>query len=475
VTTQQTQVPRAPSTLSQMDPANTRLHFVGVGGVSMQALAMWCREDGFAVSGCDPRLDGVRDALVSAGIEVHDAHDVSHAHDAEVVVHSMAVPADHPELVAARQAGALVVRRIELLGELFRRRRSIGVTGSHGKSTTTGMLATMLTALDPGTSVQLGAKLPSVGGSHRYGAGGWLVAEVDESDAGFADLAPEVAVVTNLEDDHIAGDFLERRNYHASVADLEAAARRYALGARALVYCADWPDLGRVVAGHPYAVTFGVSDGADFRVTELDVSETGSAFTLARRSGAPLRVRLGVPGRHNALNAAAAIAALTLAGFDAEAALPALEAFRGVGRRWQVWGERRGALVVDDYAVHVTEVRTVLSVARATGRRVRAVLQPHRWVRTARQWKQLAEAAALADEVLVLEVYAAGEAPIPGVSPDLIVDRLTELGVKAARHDLASATRYLKGVAAAGDLVITLGAGDVWRVAEALVAEEPGA
>src|SRR5690606_6517982 len=328
VTTQQTQAPRAPSTLSQMDPANTRLHFVGVGGVSMQALAMWCREDGFAVSGCDPRLDGVRGALVSAGIEVHDAHDVSHAHDAEVVVHSMAVPADHPELVAARQAGALVVRRIELLGELFRRRRSIGVTGSHGKSTTTGMLATMLTALDPGTSVQLGAKLPSVGGSHRYGAGGWLVAEVDESDAGFADLAPEVAVVTNLEDDHIAGDFLERRNYHASVADLEAAARRYALGARALVYCADWPDLGRVVAGHPYAVTFGVSDGADFRVTELDVSETGSAFTLARRSGAPLRVRLGVPGRHNALNAAAAIAALTLAGFDAEAALPALEAFR---------------------------------------------------------------------------------------------------------------------------------------------------
>src|SRR5690606_23123939 len=403
----------------------------------------------------------VRDALVSAGIEVHDAHDVSHAHDAEVVVHSMAVPADHPELVAARQAGALVVRRIELLGELFRRRRSIGVTGSHGKSTTTGMLATMLTALDPGTSVQLGAKLPSVGGSHRYGAGGWLVAEVDESDAGFADLAPEVAVITNLEDDHVAGDFLERRNYHASVADLEAAARRYALGARALVYCGDWPDLARVVEGHPEAVTFGVSEGVDFRITDLVVSDGGSRFTLQSPAGAPLRVRLAVPGRHNALNAAAGMAALTLAGFDPEDTLPALEAFKGVGRRWQVWGELRGALVVDDYAVHVTEVSTVLTVARATGRRVRAVLQPHRWVRTARQWKQLAEAAALADEVLVLEVYAAGEAPIPGVSPDLIVGRLTELGVKASRHDLASATSYLRDDAAAGDLVITLGAGDV--------------
>ncbi len=472
MTSPQTKALEAPASLAQMDSATTRLHFVGVGGVSMQALALWCRNDGFAVSGCDPAIGASRTALESAGVRLHDHHDAAHAGDAEVVVHSMAVPADHVELAAARAAGALVVRRIELLGELFRRRRAIGVTGSHGKSTTSGMLATMLLALDPETSVQIGARLPSLGGSHRYGAGDWLVAEVDESDPGFADLSAAVAVVTNLEDDHVAGDFAERRNYHASVADLEAAARRYAMAAEALVYCADWPNLTPLVAGHTNAVTFGMSAAADFRVEDLEVDENGSRFTLGRPRGAPLAVSLKVPGKHNALNAAAAIAALVQAGFDPEPALPSLASFGGVGRRWQVWGELRGALVVDDYAVHVTEVSTILSVARATGRRVRAVLQPHRWVRTARQWKQLAEAAAMADEVLVLEIYGAGETPIPGISPDLIVGRLAELGVVASRHDLDTATAYLRADIGPGDLVVTLGAGDVWRVAAGLVVEE---
>lgn len=472
MTTSRPEALSAPAHISRIDPATTRMHFVGVGGVSMQALALWCRQEGFDVSGCDPQLGTVRSALAAAGVAAYDGHDAAHSGGAEVVVHSMAVPSDHPELVAAREAGALVVRRIELLGELFRRRRAIGVTGSHGKSTTTGMLATMLLALEPDTSVQIGARLPSIGGNHHYGAGDWLVAEVDESDAGFADLTPEVAVITNLEDDHVAGDFLERRNYHASLADLEAAARRYALSAATLVHCADSPDLRRIVADHPDAVTFGTSEAADFQVRDLEVDETGSRFTLTRPGGEPLFVRLGVPGKHNALNAAAAIATLVKAGFDPVPALPSLASFGGVGRRWQVWGEPSGALVIDDYAVHATEVSTTLSVAKATGRRVRAVLQPHRWVRTARQWRQLAEAAALADEVLVLEVYAAGEAPIPGISPDLIVGRLDELGVRAARHDIASATSYLKGDIAPRDLVVTLGAGDVWRVAEALVAEE---
>ncbi|MFO7544299.1 MAG: UDP-N-acetylmuramate--L-alanine ligase [Trueperaceae bacterium] len=445
------------------------LHFIGIGGVSMQALALWYLREGFHVSGCDAVAGPALDALRAAGVEVAEGHHPSHVQGADVVVHSMAVPVDHPELVAARAAGTRVLRRIELLGELFARRRALAVTGTHGKSTTTAMAATLLLALDPESSVQLGATLPSIQGNMHYGRGAWLAAEVDESDPGFADLRSAIGVVTNLEDDHIAGEFDERRNYHASLADLEAAARRFAKGAECLVYCADWPGLADLLVFHPNAVTYGLDADADYRLTDLELGSGGSTFTLHGPEVPPYRVRLEVPGHHNALNAAAALAAVHRAGFDPRPALDALASFHGVGRRWQSWGEVDGALVIDDYAHHPTEVRATLEAARATGRRVRAVLQPHRWVRTARHWPALAQAAALADEVLVLDVYGAGEAPIANVSPDLIVERLTELGVAAARHDLASALNYLQRSLAPNDLVITLGAGDVWRVAAALV------
>lgn len=454
--------------LAGLDPQSTHIHFVGVGGVSMRALALWSRREGFTVSGCDQSTSSAAPALAPAGVDVLEGHHPDHVHDAQVVVHTMAVPHDHPELVAAREAGKVLVKRIEFLGELFRLRRSIGVTGTHGKSSTTGMLATMLLALDEGTSVQLGASLATLGGNFSHGAGEWLVAEVDESDPGFADLECEVAIVTNLEDDHIAEQYDERRNYHASLEDLERAAKRFALAAPHLLYCADWPGLDELFAEHTDASTYGLATEATFRIRELELTAVGSSFSLERPGRPPLSVELGVPGMHNALNASAAIAAVELAGFDAEPALPALKRFTGVGRRWQVYGEVDGALVIDDYAHHATEVRAMLEIARATGRRVRAVLQPHRWIRTARQWQPLAEAASLADEVVVLEIYGAGERPIAGISPDLIVDRLHELGTTAVRHDVASATAYLGRSLRDNDLVITLGAGDVWRVAASL-------
>ncbi len=448
------------------------LHFVGVGGVSMHALALWYAREGFRVSGCDALGGPVLALLAGRGIDVCEGHDPMHAPDADVVVHSMAIAPDHPELLAARQRGARVMKRIELLAELFAARRTLAITGTHGKSTTTGMAASILLGLDADPSVQIGARLPSIDGNVRYGAGPDLVAEVDESDPGFAALESSVAVVTNLEDDHIAGPYDERRNYHASLEDLQAAARRFAANGRTLLYCADWAGLEGLFEDHPNAVRYGESEHAEYRIEALTLAGGGSRFRLRRPGRPPLEVTLAVPGRHNVLNAAAALAAVELAGYDTAGGLDALAAYGGVGRRWERWGEPRGALIVDDYAHHPTEVEATLRTARATGRRVRAVLQPHRWVRTARHWKALADAAALADEVVVLDIYSAGESPIPGVSVDRIVERLRARGVPASHHDLASAEAYLAGTLEAGDLVVTLGAGDVWRVAKGLASIE---
>jgi len=361
------------------------------------------------------------------------------------------------------------VRRIELLAELLRARRGVTVTGTHGKSTTTGMIATLFLKANRDPSVLVGGHLASLGSNVRYGRGAWLVAEVDESDPGFAGLPSELAVITNLEDDHIAGDHPERRTYHASLGDLEAATRAFAGRAQRVLYCADWPELAPLLEGLAHTVSYGLAEGATYRAEIHALTGNSSHFTF-HAPDARCEVRLLVPGRHNVQNATAALACAHLAGLELAAAAEHLSTFSGVGRRWQRRGSVRGALVIDDYAHHPTEVSVTLEAARHTGRRVRAVLQPHRWVRTARHWPALADAAGLADEVLVLDVYGAGEASIPGVSSELIVERLKEAGKRASLHTAASARDYLASTLDANDLILTLGAGDVWRVAEGLVA-----
>jgi UDP-N-acetylmuramate--alanine ligase len=451
----------------------SHLHFMGIGGVSMQGLARWWHADGHVVSGCDSSDGPAMQTLRGLGIRVWHGHDPAHLEGVDTLVTHMAVPSDHPEVLHARASGIRVVPRIGLLAELFERRAAIGITGTHGKSTTTGLTATLALAADVDPSIQIGASLAGLEHNVRYGNGRHLVAEVDESDPGFALLRPSIAVITNLEDDHVAGEFDERRNYHASMHDLEHATAQFAHSAEHVLYCHDWPGLEALLGDHPGAARYGVHPDADYRVVDVDLTSEGSRFDLRLPSGRVASATLTIPGQHNVLNAAAALAAIDLAGLDAVALAPALETFRGVGRRWQRWGDVNGALVIDDYAHHPTEVRATLTSARSSGRRVRAVLQPHRWVRTARLWPALADAASLADEVLVLDVYASGERAIDGVGASLIVARLREAGVSASHHDMPSAVAHLRATMQSDDLVLTLGAGDVWRVAEALVGGGP--
>ena len=453
------------------------LHFMGIGGISMSGLARWYQADGHRVSGCDSALGPNVERLRNEGISVAVGHSPDHLTDVDVLVSTMAVPNEtilnsFEEIGAAQTLGVRSIKRIELLADLFEKRRAVAVTGTHGKSTTSGMLATIfvMAKLDP--SVQLGATLPILEGVMRYGGGPHLVAEVDESDPGFAHLRADVAVITNLEDDHVAGDYSERRNYHASLADLEAATLSFAQKARQVVYCRDWPGLRRIVGG-TNAVSYGLDERADYRVRDLVLAHDASTFTLTSPEGHSVAVELAIPGRYNVQNAAAALTAAHLSGVALETAAAALASFGGVGRRWQRWGNVAGALVIDDYAHHPTEVKATLTAAKNTGRRVRAVLQPHRWIRTARLWPALADAAGIADEILVLDIYAAGEAEIPGVSPHLIVERLKAAGKTASYHSFASAQSYLRGSLQEDDLVITLGAGDVWRVAAELVSNPP--
>ena len=447
----------------------TRLHFMGIGGVGMSGLARWYYADGFSVSGCDSSENEEVRALRSLGIEVALGHAPEHTGGADMLVSSMAVRDDHPEIAAARERGLKTLKRIELLAELFEKRIPLGVTGTHGKSTTTGMLATLFVEAGRDPSVLIGATLPRLGGNVHYGNGPHLIAEVDESDPGFARLRPNIAVITNLEDDHIAGSFDERRNYHASLEDLERATRAFAEGAERVLYCADWPGLHTLLGDLPHAVTYGLSPKADYCLREVALEGLRSSGSFTTPGGRSYPLTLAVPGEHNLQNAAAALACAHLSGLKPSEAVTHLASFGGVGRRWQRRGSIRGALIIDDYAHHPTEVSATLRAAHETGRRVRAVLQPHRWVRTARHWPALADAAALADEVLVLDIYGAGEKPVPGVSSNLIVERLKAAGKSVGYYTLASSQDYLAASLHPDDLVVTLGAGDVWRVAEGLV------
>jgi len=330
------------------------------------------------------------------------------------------------------------------------------------------MLGYVFTAAGLDPTVLVGATVPTFGGNARIGQGAYRIAEVDESDRIFPEVRVNVAVLTNLEDDHVGET--NRPSYHPSQEALVEATRRWLASAEKVVYNADWPNLASLLPDAP-RLGFGVSAG-EVRAEAIELSAEGSRFNLVFDGALLGEVRLRVPGRHNVEDALAAAAAALFEGLPFAAIRQGLADFTGTGRRFERVGEVNGAVVYDDYAHHPTEVAATLKAARQTGRRVRAVFQPHRYLRTARMWRRFAEALALADEVVVLEIYAAGEAALPGVSGKWIADALQARGVPAAFMEKDQALRYLKTSIAENDLVLTMGAGDVWRLGRALVQAE---
>jgi UDP-N-acetylmuramate--alanine ligase len=445
-----------------------RVHLVGIGGAGMSGLARLLLARGARVSGSDLKSSSALSQLRSIGADTSVGHAPGHVGEADAVVVSTAIRPDNPEVAEAHRRGIPVLARAQVLAALMRERRGIAVAGTHGKTTTTSMLAVILerAGLDP--TYVIGGDLNESGSNARSGAGELFLAEADESDGSFLLLEPEVAVVTNVEDDHL--------DFYANLAQIEAAFITFCRRASLVVACADDPGAVRVVeaSGAP-VVWYGQDGRADVRAEAIEVARGGGRCRLRVAPAAGVEpwvgeVVLPLPGHQHVVNAAGAVAAATRVGVPAGHAAAALASFAGVRRRWERRGAARGAEFVDDYAHHPTEIAATLAAAASDGAdRVVAVFQPHRYSRTTALWRALGESLAGADVVVVTDVYGAGERPVPGVTGKLIVDALVEAspGKRAVylprRSDVAP---FLAGEVRRGDLVLTLGAGDITMVGE---------
>ncbi len=426
----------------------------------------------FTVSGSDLKQTTVTDRLARLGARISIGHAAANVHDSQVVVISSAVPAQNPEVVEARRLEIPVIPRAEMLAELMRLKFSVAVAGAHGKTTVTSMIAVMLTeaGLDP-TAV-IGGRLDVFGSSARLGQGELMVAEADESDKSFLLLLPSIAVVTNIDREHLDHyrDFEEIKNTFVSFMN-----KTPFYGA--VIACSDPPWLETLEAIRPRLrrrlITYGLEPNAEITAENVKPDRGGSAFDV-RESGRPLlSARLAVPGRHNVQNALAAVSVGLELGLDASQIRRGLERFRGADRRFEVKAEVEGITVVDDYGHHPAEIRATLDAARARGaQRIWAVFQPHRYTRTQFLMDEFAAAFAGCERVGVLDIYPAGEDPIAGITAQTLVDRMRRLGCLAARYapsepDLIR--EFLEEVRP-GTMILTIGAGSVWRIADALAA-----
>jgi UDP-N-acetylmuramate--alanine ligase len=446
-----------------------RVHFVGIGGIGMSGIAELLANLGYQVSGSDAKRSDVTARLERLGVRVDEGHDARHVGDADVVVVSSAVDAANPELAEARRRGIPVIPRAEMLAELMRLRYGIAVAGAHGKTTTTSMIALVLeqAGLDP-TAV-IGGRLSAFGSNARLGRGEYMVAEADESDRSFLKLSPSIAVVTNLDREHMEA--------YGSVENLEQAFVDFANKVPfygAVVACADDPMLASLLPRITRRlITYGLGTSADVVGRDVTLGAFEARCRVARGLHELGKVSLKVPGRHNVQNALAAVAV----GLELEVPFAniaaALAEFGGAERRFQRLGEAGGVMVVDDYGHHPTEISAVIAAARAgLTRRVVVVFQPHRYSRTRDLLDDFGPAFSGADEIVLTDIYAASEPPLPGITLESFADRVRQatsvpVHTVAALGDLPA---FVARRARPGDLVITLGAGSIGTVGPKILA-----
>ncbi|MEV8532107.1 UDP-N-acetylmuramate--L-alanine ligase [Streptomyces sp. NPDC051211] len=445
--------------------AMDRPHFIGIGGAGMSGIAKILAQRGARVAGSDAKDSATAEALRAHGATVHIGHAAGHlADDATCVVVSSAIRADNPELARAAELGVPVVHRSDALASLMDGLRPIAVAGTHGKTTTTSMLAVSLSALGLDPSYAIGGDLDAPGSNAHHGEGDIFVAEADESDRSFHKYAPQVAIVLNAELDHHA-NYASMEEIHESFVTF---AGRIVAGGT-LVVSADQDGAveltRRVRAAHPglTVVTYGESESADIRITKITARGLTSEVTVLL-DGRMLTFTVSVPGRHYAHNAVAALAAGTALGIPAHNLASALGKYTGVKRRLQLKGEARGVQVIDSYAHHPTEMTADLEAIRgaAGDSRILVLFQPHLFSRTQELGVEMGQALALADASVVLDIYPAREDPVPGVTSEIIIAAARAAGADVtAEHDKVEAPGVIAGMTKPGDLVLTMGAGDV--------------
>mgnify|MGYP001619479246 CR=1 FL=1 len=448
-----------------------RLHFVGIGGTGMSGIAEVLANLGYDVRGSDAHLSPVTTRLEALGIRIYGAHASDNVGDADVVVVSTAIKRDNPEVLEARRNGIPVIRRAEMLAELMRMKYGIAVAGTHGKTTTTSLVATILDrgGIDP--TVVIGGRLKSLRTGARLGEGEYLVAEADESDGSFLRLVPTIAVITNIDAEHL--DHWSGGLPQIVDAFVDFANKVPFYGAA--VVCLDHPTVQSMLPRiEKRVLTYGTSLEADYAAESVRVETLGTSFEVRRRGEALGRVRLGgVIGRHNVLNALAAIAVGEEVGVPFGVCVEALAQFEGIGRRFERKGEVGSVLVVDDYGHHPAEIVATLAAAReAHARRLVVAFQPHRHTRTQLLWDDFATAFDAAHTLVVADIYGAGETPIEGVSARTLAQAITAHGHRDATYvgSVEQAATRLRDIVRPGDLVVTLGAGDIWQAGEELLA-----